>query len=293
MRFNYLESMTDPSFYIPLVQAAEEAGWDGFAVPDSICYPEVSDSKYPYTPDGSREFLDGKPFIEPFTLIPALGAATSRMRFSTFVMKLAIRQPVLTAKSAMSVAVMTNNRFVFGVGLSPWPEDFVVCGAEWKGRGKRMDEMIEIIRGLSSGEYFSFKGEYYDIPSIKMSPAPSEPLPIMIGGHSDAALRRAARVGDGWMHAGGDAEELARMLDRLNALRKEYGRANEPFELHVISLDAYTPDGVKRLEDVGVTDVYVGFRPDAYAPGPDTQPLEEKLAALRGYAEQVISKVGR
>ena len=81
MRFNYLESMTDPSFYIPLVQAAEEAGWDGFAVPDSICYPEVSDSKYPYTADGSREFLDGKPFLEPFSIIPVLGAVTSRMRF--------------------------------------------------------------------------------------------------------------------------------------------------------------------------------------------------------------------
>ena len=103
MRFNYLESMTDPGFYIPLVQAAEEAGWDGFAVPDSICYPEVSDSKYPYTPDGSREFLEGKPFIEPFSMIPALGAVTSTLRFTTFVMKLPIRQPVLVAKSVTSV----------------------------------------------------------------------------------------------------------------------------------------------------------------------------------------------
>jgi alkanesulfonate monooxygenase SsuD/methylene tetrahydromethanopterin reductase-like flavin-dependent oxidoreductase (luciferase family) len=272
MRFNYLESMTDPSYYIPLVQAAEEAGWDGFAVPDSICYPEVSDSTYPYTADGNREFLDGKPFLEPFSIIPALGAVTRRMRFSTFVMKLAIRNPVLAAKSATSVAVLTDNRFVFGIGLSPWPEDF---------------------HGLSTGEYYSFKGDHYDIPSIKMSPVPTQPLPIMIGGHSEPALRRAARVGDGWMHAGGDAEELGRMLGRLDELRREYGREKEPFELHVISLDAYTLDGVKRLEDAGVTDVYVGFRPDAYAPGPDPQPLEEKLAALRGYAEDVIARVER
>ncbi|MBW2417879.1 MAG: TIGR03619 family F420-dependent LLM class oxidoreductase [Deltaproteobacteria bacterium] len=291
MRFHYLESMTNPSFYIPLVQAAEEAGWDGFAVPDSVCYPEVSDTKYPYTDDGNREFLDGKPFLEPFSIIPALAAVTTRMRFATFVMKLAIRNPVLAAKSATSVAVLSDNRFVFGVGLSPWPEDFEVCGAQWKGRGKRLDEMIEIIRGLSTGEYYSFKGEYYDIPSIKMSPVPTQPLPIMIGGHSEPALRRAARVGDGWMHAGGDAEELERMLGRLNELRREYGREKEPFELHVISLDAYTAEGVKRLEDAGVTDVYVGFRADAYAPGLDPQPIEEKLAALRGYADEVISKV--
>jgi alkanesulfonate monooxygenase SsuD/methylene tetrahydromethanopterin reductase-like flavin-dependent oxidoreductase (luciferase family) len=100
VRFSYAESMTDPSYYGPLAQAAEEAGFDTFLVPDSICYPEVSDSTYPYTPDGNREFLDGKPFLEPFSLIPALGAVTSTIRFATFVLKLPIRPPVLVAKQA-------------------------------------------------------------------------------------------------------------------------------------------------------------------------------------------------
>ena len=74
MRFSYAESMTDPTFFPALARAAEDSGWDGFIVPDSICYPEVSDSKYPYTPDGDRGFLEDKPFIEPFTLVPALAA---------------------------------------------------------------------------------------------------------------------------------------------------------------------------------------------------------------------------
>ena len=104
--------------------AADEAGYTSYVIPDSICYPEVSDSKYPYTPDGDRRFLDDRPFIEPFSLIPAMGAVTKRLRFTTFVVKLPIRHPVLVAKSASSVAVMTNNRFGFGVGLSPWPDDF-------------------------------------------------------------------------------------------------------------------------------------------------------------------------
>ena len=95
----YAESMCDPSHYLPLAIAAEQSGWTSFTVPDSICYPEVSDSKYPYTPDGNREFLDGKPFIEPFTLIPAMAAVTERLRFTTFVVKLPIRLPVLVAKS--------------------------------------------------------------------------------------------------------------------------------------------------------------------------------------------------
>jgi probable F420-dependent oxidoreductase len=288
MRFTYAESMCDPAQLTPLVIAADRAGYTSMTVPDSICYPEVSDSTYPYTPDGSREFLDGKPFIEPFTLIPALAAVTERIRFTTFVVKLAIRQPVLVAKQATSVAVLSGNRFGFGVGLSPWPEDFRVCEQPWAKRGVRMDEMIEIIRGLSTGEYFEYHGEFYDIESIKLCPVPTEPIPILVGGHADRALRRAARLGDGWMHAGGDAEELKGYLARLAELRQEYGRDKDPYEIHVISMDGFTVDGVKRLEDMGVTDVIVGFR-NAYEA--DTHTLDQKLAAIDGFANTVIAKV--
>ena len=93
VRFSYAESMTDPSFYLPLAQAAEAAGFDSMVVPDSICYPEVSDTTYPFNPDGTREFLEDKPFLEPFSLIPAMGALTENLRFVTFVIKLPIRQP--------------------------------------------------------------------------------------------------------------------------------------------------------------------------------------------------------
>jgi len=288
MRFTYAESMCDPSHYLPLAIAADQAGWTSFTIPDSIVYPEVSDSKYPYTPDGNREFLEGRPFIEPFSLIPAMGAVTERLRFTTFVVKLPIRLPVLVAKSAASVAVITGNRFGFGVGLSPWPEDFRACGQDWKSRGKRMDEMIEIIRGLMTGDFFEYHGEYYDIESLKICPTPTEPLPILIGGHAEPALRRAARLGDGWMHAGGDPQTLQRLITRLHELRREYGREREPFEIHAISMDAYTIDGIRRLEDVGVTDAIVGFR-NAYEP--DTQTLEHKTSVLRQFADNVISKL--
>jgi len=287
MRFSYAESMCDPSHYLPLARACEEAGWTSFIVPDSICYPQVSDSKYPYTPDGDRRFLEDKPFIEPFSLIPALAAVTERLRFTTFVVKLPIRHPVLVAKSVSSIAVLSGNRFGFGVGLSPWPEDFQVCGTEWKTRGARMDEMIEIIRGLTRDGFYEFHGRHYDLPSIKICPVPSEPIPILIGGHSEPALRRAARIGDGWMHAGSD--DLEKMLKTLAGLRREYGREREPFEIHVISLEAYTVDGIRRLEDLGVTDVIVGFR-NPYFETIDSQTLEQKLDMLRRYADDVIAK---
>src|SRR5580693_7425671 len=276
MRFSYAESMVDPSYYLPLARAAEEAGYDSFVVPDSICYPEVSDTTYPFNPDGSREFLEDKPFLEPFSIIPAMGAVTERLRFVTFVVKLPIRHPVLVAKQVSSTAVLTQNRLLLGVGTSPWPEDYVVCGVPWEGRGKRMDEQIDVMRGLMTGEFFEYHGQVFDLPSVKMSPAPSQPVPILIGGHHEAALRRAAISGDGWLHGGGDPADLPGLLARLTQLRQEYGTENKPFETHVISLDAYSPDGVKRLEDLGVTDVIVGFR-WPYVKEQDTETLGVKL----------------
>src|SRR5919201_5959593 len=172
MRFTYAEAMTDSRFLLPLAQAAEAAGYASITVPDSIGYPEVSDSTYPYTPDGDRHFLEDKEFIETFVLCAAMGAVTSTLRFTPFVLKLPVRPPVLVAKQAASVAAMTNNRLALGVGISPWPEDFEIMGVPFAKRGKRMDECMDIVRGLTTGEYFEFHGEFYDVPKIKMTPAP-------------------------------------------------------------------------------------------------------------------------
>ena len=292
MRFSYAESMIDPSFYPPLARAAEEAGYHSMVIPDSICYPLHADSVYPYSPDGSREFLEGKPFVEPFSLIPFLGAVTSRIRFTTFVVKMPIRNPVLLAKQATSTAVLTGNRLVLGVGTSPWREDYDVLGVDWASRGRRMDESIAILRGLAAGRYFEHHGRCFDLPPVQIAPVPAEPIPVLIGGLSDAALRRAARLGDGWMHGGGDPADLPRLLARLGDFRRECGAADgaRPFEVHVISADAYTVDGVRRLEEQGVTDVIIGFR-WPYTVGPDAEPLGQKIDSLRRFADDVIAKM--
>ncbi|MCC3331754.1 TIGR03619 family F420-dependent LLM class oxidoreductase [Nocardia abscessus] len=289
MRFTYAETMTDPSYYLALAKAAEEAGYTSMAVADSVAYPKESDAKYPYTPDGNREFLEDKPFIEAFVLSAAMAAVTTTLRFTPFVLKLPIRPPVLVAKQAASVAALSGNRFGLGVGISPWPDDFEIMGVPFDKRGARMDECIDIVRGLSAGGYFEYHGQFYDIPPIKISPVPTEPVPILIGGHSKPALRRAAQRGDGWMHAGGDGADLDRLLAELDALRAEYGTRKD-FEVHVISLDGFTVDGVKRLEDKGVTDVIVGFRLP-YTTEQDTEPLETKIANLSRFADKVIARV--
>ncbi|MGH3413455.1 MAG: TIGR03619 family F420-dependent LLM class oxidoreductase [Marmoricola sp.] len=291
MRFTYAEAMTDASYYAPLAQAAETAGYTSMTVADSLIYPRESDTTYPYTDTGDREFLEDKPFIEALTLVTHLAAVTQTLRFTPFVLKLPVRPPVLVAKQAASIAWLSGNRLGLGVGLSPWPEDFTALGVPWRRRGRRMDECIDIVRGLTTGEYFSYHGEFFDIPEMKQTPAPTRPVPILVGGHSDAALRRAVTRGDGWMHAGGDGEELHRLLGRLAQIRKEEGDEREDFEVHVISYDAYDPDGIKRLEEAGVTDCIVGFRVP-YIKGPDTEPLATKVKHLESYAEKVLARVG-
>ena len=158
---------------------------------------------------------------------------------------------------------------------------------DWKWGGKRMDGMIEILRGLHRGEYFSYDGEYYQVPSIKINPVPSRPVPILIGGHADAALRRAARIGDGWMMAGFDEQILHQQLDRLNELLDEYGRDRSTFEIHVIPLGAKGPDDFQKFADKGVTDILVGAR-NSYSN--DTMTLQQKLDWIKGFGE-VLAKI--
>lgn len=292
MRFTFTDVMTRSEYLPHLAVAAESAGYHGFTIPDSIGYPEHSDAIYPYTADGDRSFLEGKEFIEPFVLAASLGAITRRIRFNTFVVKFPLRAPVLAAKQAFSVAKITGNRLGLGIGIgtSPYPDDYLMAGVDPAHKGARMDEAIEVFRGLGSGRYFEFHGRFYDVPALKLCPVPTEPIPLLIGGHSEAALYRAATKGDGWMHAGGPTDALESMLRRLHTLRRDAGTTTRPFEIHAVSPDARTVDGCRRLEDLGVTDVLIGFR-NPYVNGDDAQPMTDKLARLERFAEEVISKV--
>src|SRR3954466_15488269 len=176
MRFTYAEAMTQATFYAPLAQAAEAAGYTSMTVADSLIYPQESDSTYPYTDTGDREFLDGKEFIETMVLCAHLFAHTTTLRLKPFVLYIAIRPPVLVAKQASSLAFLSGNRLGLGVGNSPWPEDFANLQVDGGRRGKRMDECMDILRGLTTGEFFGYQGEFYDIDELKLCPAPTEKI---------------------------------------------------------------------------------------------------------------------
>lgn len=288
MRFSVAESMCDISHYLPLAQAADQAGFATFALGDSILYPERAEVDYPYTETGDRSFLEGAPFIDPFQLFAAMSVVTEKIQFHTGVLKLPIRDPVLVAKQVSSLQVFTDERFILGVGLSPWPEDFQATGTDWASRGPRMDEMIQIIQGLMSGDYFEWKSEYYDIPRIKLCPTPKKCPPIIIGGHSKPAYRRAARYADGFTFISLTEEELVERLGYIHEMRKEYGRQDEPFIVYAGLPVAPSPDNIKRLEEIGVTDMAVGYR-NPYEP--DTMQLQDKIDWVKRFGDDVIAKL--
>ncbi|MFQ3324392.1 MAG: putative F420-dependent oxidoreductase [Pseudomonadales bacterium] len=287
MKFSLALASEPNDHYVPLAQAAEELGFDAVTIPDSICYPKECDSKYPYNADGSNDFLNGVPFIDPFIQLARLSAVTTKLHFTTAVVKLAVRHPVLVAKMLSSLAVISDNRISLGVGLSPWKEDFEATQIPWERRGKRMDQMIDIINGLMTGEFFSYQGSELSIPEIKLCPVPTIRVPILLGGHGPAALKRAARAGDGWVAAGAEIEELTRMINVIGEHRKEYGRDTGKFEIHTTGIDAYSPEGVAKLNSAGVDLCYVGFH-NIYEGKPDIRTLDQKITQLGQYADYVI-----
>jgi probable F420-dependent oxidoreductase len=271
---------------VGLAKTAEEVGFDAIALPDSLFYMDEQAADYPYTPDGSRMWDQDTPWVDPLIAAAAMGAVTSTLNFYTNVMKLGSRNPLLLARQVGSVANLTNNRFGFGVGIGWAPEEFEWCGVPYAKRGARVDEMIEIIKLVLAGGMVDFHGKFFDFEKLQMSPAPSKPVPFYVGGHTEVALKRAARIGDGWTSAMMTCQQLAETVDRLNVLRGEFGRADEPFEIQAVCIDKFGVDGHRELAEAGVTDnivipwIFDGLAFDA--------PLDKKQDSLKRFADTYI-----
>ncbi len=215
-----------------------------------------------------------------------MGALTRTITFYTSVLKLGSRNPVLLARQVGSVANLTGNRFGLGLGVGWSPEEFEWCGAPYAGRGRRVDEAIDVLRLILGGGMVEYHGQHFDFDKLQMSPAPSRPVPFYIGGHTDVALRRAARVGDGWASAMMKFNDLKETIERLHELRLEYGRADEPFEIQAVCIDRFGVDGYRELAEIGVTDVIT--MPWVLAGHGFDAPIETKTASLRDFAAQFI-----
>ncbi|MGF7120138.1 TIGR03619 family F420-dependent LLM class oxidoreductase [Rhodococcus sp. AG1013] len=219
----------------------------------------------------------------------AMAAVTERIGFYTNVLKLPLRDPLLTAKQVATMAVMSGNRIAVGVGLSWIPEEFTFTGTEMRTRGARTDEAIEILQAVCAGrgpEWVEFHGNHYDFDRLMISPAPDLPVPVYGGGHSEAGLRRAARFADGWISVNTGVAELTSAIERLGELRAEFGRADEPFEIDASLTDVSDIDGYRALADIGVTRVRVSLW-RLY--GADPSDPWARLDAVRRFADQAIA----
>ena len=287
MKYTCSVAMGPVDELVELAKSAEEVGFDSIALPDSLFYMETAAADYPYTPDGSRMWNAETPWVDPLIAAAAMGAVTSTLTFYTNVLKLGSRNPLLLARQVGSVANLTNNRFGFGVGIGWAPEEFEWCGVPYKRRGARVDEMIEVIKLVLAGGMVEFHGEFYDFDKLQMSPAPTKAVPFYVGGHTDVALKRAARVGDGWTSAMMTLDQLTETIGKLNGLREHYGRADTPFEFQAVCIDKFGVDGHRELAAAGVTDnivipwVFDGLGFDA--------PLAKKRDSLKRFADTYIN----
>jgi probable F420-dependent oxidoreductase len=275
-----------PEQYLPVAAAAEAAGFDHVSVPDNVIFPKTVSGPYPYSVDGDRIWEAETPCMDPWVAIPAMAAVTSRLRFFSNVLKLAIREPILVAKTVGSAACLSGDRVALGVGLSWMPEEFRFLHQDMRTRGARVDEAIEVIRALLRGGMVEYHGEHYDFEPLQLSPAPKREVPIYVGGVSGPALRRAARLGDGWISMLHDRDELRGLVATLRGLLREHGREREPFEIKVLWIEPLDPDGVAELEEIGVTDLLV--TPWLLEAGGDGR-LETKRASLQRFADEVIA----
>lgn len=286
MRYTLAAAMCPADQLVELAVAAEAAGWDSVAMPDAVFYPETVTADYPYTPDGSRFWSADDPFVDPWVAIPAMAAVTDHLDFYTNVLKAPLREPLLLAKTVASAAAMFPGRIALGVGLSWIPEEFEWLHAEMSTRGARLDEIIDIVRLTTAAtEMVEYHGRHYDFGPLQLAPVSPEPVPIYVGGHSSAALRRAARVGDGWISAMASPDELEEYVSVLHGHLVDFGR--EPEGFRVMATPFVTPDRAvyEDLERIGVTDVVTA---PWYFYADDPFALEGKVDSINVFAEQMI-----
>ncbi len=178
----------------------EDAGFDSIWVSDHIVFPVETSSRYPFAADGKPTWPFDAPYLEPMVVLGAVTSTTTRAAIGTSVTIAPMRNPVLLAKQAASIDVMSGGRLVLGVGAGWLREEFEALGADFEHRGAMLDEWITIARSCWSGRAGPHRGAHYTIPvAIHCEPRPAGPLPVLIGGMSRNALRRAGAVADGWL----------------------------------------------------------------------------------------------
>ena len=294
---------------LEIARATEDTGYAGIMISDHVVHPENASSHYPYAPDGRINWEPWRPWPDPWVVIGAMAAVTSRLRFMTTTYVAPARNPFVIAKAVSTAAVLSGNRVVLGVGAGWFKEEFDLLGQDFASRGKRLDEIIDILRLLWQGGMVEYQGEHYRFGRVQISPVPDRLVPIYAAGHSVPALRRAARL-DGWIGNAYTPDDALHYLGQLNAARKAAGTLDRDDFGIVVALQSppFDLDVYRRMADAGVTTILCtpwliaggANRAPAQVAGRGQHhvleaeyegPVEEKLRAIEEFAERVIARL--
>ena len=215
---------------VELATFCEELGFHGVSYGDHLITTKDQVDEYLYQDSGNILWNPDTHWPDPWVLTAALAQATTRLHFLSTIYILPLREPLSAAKALSTAVFMSQERVTLGAGVGWQKAEFEMAGQDFHTRGKRADEMLEIIPQLLSGEITEYHCTYYDLPPVKMSPGIRKPLPIMIGGYAPAAMRRACRF-DGWMATSHEEAEIYPLLDTLSNIRKEQAAADKPFDI--------------------------------------------------------------
>jgi len=292
MRFHQSVTFLEMENLIPMAKASDDLGYSGVYLSDHLFNPRSLESRYTYSKEE-----DGSPFWEkdvswpdPMCLVSAMAAATTHVTFTTGVYIAPLRDLISVVKTVGTAAVLSDNRVRLGVGVGWCKEEFDQTGQEFTTRGKRLDEMIPALRSLWGGGWVEHHGEYYDVPECQINPSPSAMVPILGGGHSAPAFRRASQLCDGWIAAGAYREQDAweHLASLKDALKKE-GRENEPFSIYMSLFEMPDVDLYRRFEDAGVTDLICAPWMMVPQDVPEQDRMNRRIEEMVRFAEEIVT----
>lgn len=301
MKFWQSISWSEADQLTEIAKFAEEVGFHGVINSEHLFLTHKTGSNYPYTEDGKMNHALDYDYPDVWTSFAAMAAVTTKLHFSSSVYLLPLRNPIEVAKQAGTCALISNNRVTVGFGVGWQKEEFDAMGVDFHTRGKRTDEMIEVMRKLWAGGVVSHHGQFFDFDDIEMRPVPMQAVPFYCGGKSPAAFRRAAMLCDGYVGPGHSMNEIPGLMAELNALRSNSPRAGEPFEtiVPILPIDPDRgADDYKRMQDMGVT---ATFLPPFDAGGVDrnrteglgrTSTIDDKKRIMERHAETILRKMG-
>ncbi len=245
---------------IELCRRAEAVGFESVWGGEHVIMPSEFDSKYPYTADGKIPAEPDTPIPDPLIWLAYVAAAAPTLQLGTCILIVPQRNPLVLAKELATLDQLSGGRVELGLGVGWLKEECDALGIEWARRGARNDEYVAAMRELWRGPHAEYHGEFVDFPKVTSSPRPVKgDIPILVGGDSDAAIRRAVKIADGFFPGEGDAEQLGTLLARLRQAAETAGRDPDSIEVNAI-FGAQMADpvaGVEQMKELGVGRIMV------------------------------------